>query len=382
VGGACRAELKRDSSASTTAQQDPKTDPVKVLAGEIGGSTSRLALYNLDNDATAPSGDPLFEQTVSATEHTSVDAMLARFLSEARRAQGPDCHPSRACLGVAGPVTDNRAQITSLPWAVDSNQIQAQHKIERVTLVNDFHAVAHGVTVVGEEKLVSLGGGQRKLQGPVAVAGAATGLGEAFLFWSAENERYQVAASEGGHVDFTPRSGLETGLLAYMQGRYGRVSYENLLSHQGLIDIYSFLAGEPAIAPLVSETTRARMATEFGADVVIERAVATQATNQALGQADPVDNSDVVCAMAANLFGSILGGLCGNLALTFLTSGGVFVTGGIARRLETFLKNGVFRQAFESKGRFRPLIAPMPCFLVTHENIGLVGAASLAAHSL
>lgn len=329
-----------------------------VLAGDLGATTCRLALVR--------EGNPWFERTYPSADFGSLDAVVERFLHEARKQLGPDTQPQRACLGVPGPVQDDTSRVTNLPWFVDARKIEARTKIERVTLINDFQAVALGVTVIEEDRLTPLGGGPRDPTGPIVVSGAGTGLGEAFLFWSPADNRYQVVASEGGHVDFTPRTGLEAGLGSYLAGRYGRVSYERVLSSQGLADTFGFLASEPALEPLVLAETRAMLVGEDPATVIVRQACAAR---------------DPICVMAANLFCGILGAFAGDLALTFLSRGGVFIAGALAPRLLPILKNGVFRRAFEAKGRFQPLVARVPCFVVDDPKAGLLGAAAQAARA-
>jgi glucokinase len=196
------------------------------------------------------------------------------------------------------------------------------------------------------------------------VAGAGTGLGEAFLVWSPGENRYQVLPSEGGHVDFTPRTALESGLFHYLSGRYGRVSFERVLSGSGIADIFGFLSSEPACRPLVLDETRAAIVTEDPAAVI---------TRQALAGKDPV------CVIALNIFISVAGGLAGNLALTMLATGGVFIAGGIAPRIVPLIQKGPFRESFEAKGRMQPLVAKIPAYIVVNRDLGLLGAMVMAS---
>ncbi|MDZ4694833.1 MAG: glucokinase [Deltaproteobacteria bacterium] len=329
-----------------------------VLAGEISAGTCRLALVR--------DQQPFFERSYTSSDFGSADAVVERFLHEARKSLGAETLPRRACLGVPGPVQDATCKVTNLPWFVEARTIERRTKIESVTLINDFQAIALGATVLGDEHLVPIGGGPRKPEGPMAVAGAGTGLGEAFLVWSTAEARYQVIPSEGGHVEFTPRTGLEAGLGSYLSGRYGRVSYERVLSMRGLADIFGFLSSEPALAPLVREETRAQLVMEDPALVITRQAA---------------DSRDPICAMAVNQLCSTLGAFAGNMALTFLATGGVYIAGSLTPRLLPFLQNGVFRQSFEAKGRFQPLISQIPCFAITHPQVGLLGAASMAARA-
>lgn len=327
-----------------------------ALVGDIGGTNCRLALFK--------GSEKVFERTYPSQEQTGLDVAVEHFLEEARKNHSPDVRPQRACFGVAGPVENDTSKVTNLPWFIDARQLEQRLKVPRVALLNDFQAAALGVTVLGDKDLVQLGGGERSPTGPCVVTGAGTGLGEAFLVWSPGESRYQVVSSEGGHMDFTPRTPLEGGLFNYMASRYGRVSFERVLSGAGIADTFNFLANEPACRSLVQEETRRAVLSEDPAAVV---------TKQALAGKDPV------CVMAVNMFISVLGGLAGNLALTLLATGGVFIAGGIAPRLLTLLQHGPFRDSFEAKGRMQPLVAKIPAFLIVNPDLGMLGAAVQAA---
>lgn len=343
-----------------------------VLAGDIGGTNARLALYSVkrvaSDDASKLQLDPIFEYTYPSKTHPSLELIVESFLHDARTQTSDTGKITRACLGIAGPVENNICRATNLPWIVDGNALGSHVGIERVTLLNDFHAAALGVTSVAPSYLIGIGGSPPVLHGPIAVLGAGTGLGEALVTWSAVENRYQVIPSEGGHADMAPRTPLELGLYHYLTAKYGRVSYERVLSGRGLVDAFTFLSQEPACASLIRDQTRADMAAP-GHDPA---AVITQCA---------LDFSDPVCEMAVAIFASVLGALAGNLALYALATGGVFIGGGIAPRVLPYLQRGVFRDAFEAKGRMTSLVTRIPAFVVTHPQLGLLGAAARAATS-
>ena len=184
---------------------------------------------------------PIFEQTYPSAAYASLDVIAEPFLAAAAAAIGGRAEVETACLGIAGPIEHNICRATNLPWVVDGTVLSQRLGIARVVLVNDFHAAALGVTAVGADELVALGGDLRVAHGPMAVLGAGTGLGQAFLLWSAAENRYQVVPSEGGHVDLAARTPLEHGLVAFLTGKYGRVSCERVLSGKGLVDVFKFL---------------------------------------------------------------------------------------------------------------------------------------------
>jgi glucokinase len=343
-------------------------DATTVLGGDIGGTNTRLAIFEVDPKTRLPGAHPIFERTYPSTAHSSFDGIGETFFREAGAAIGPRAKVSSACLGIAGPIENNICRATNLPWVVDGRAISQQLRIPRVLLVNDFHAAALGVTAVGPDQLVALGGGPAVTHGPIAVLGAGTGLGQAFLIWSATENRYQVIPSEGGHVDLAARTPLEMGLVQFLTVKYGRVSCERVLSGKGLVDVFTFLSLEPACRALVRAETTAVLATPgSGQDP------AAVITNRAM------DGSDPICEMALEVFCSVLGRVAGNLGLTVLATGGVFVAGGIAPRILGFLQKSGFREAFNHKGRLHPLVERMPAYVVTHPQPGVLGAATIAA---
>jgi len=224
------------------------------------------------------------------------------------------------------------------------------------------------VTVVGPADLVPLGGGPPAAQGPIAVLGAGTGLGQAFLLWSAADNRYQVVSSEGGHVDLAARTPLEQGLVQFLTVKYGRVSCERVLSGQGLVDVFAFLSEEPACRGLGGREAAALLGGAAG-----HKDPAAAISERALAGTDPVSE------MALAIFCSVLGAVAGNLALMVLATGGVYVAGGIAPRILPFLQRGGFRDAFDRKGRLHTLVERIPAYVVTHPQPGLLGAATVAA---
>ena len=327
-----------------------------VLAGDIGGTNSRLALYD--------GLQLVFEKTYPSAQQPSLEAAAAQFLIDARSAMGGAVVPQRACLAVAGPIEGHTARITNLPWVVDALSLQDHLKIPGVRLANDFEAAATGVPLLPADQLLPLGGGPAQPNGPVVVAGPGTGLGQAFLHWSAADARYHVAPSEAGHADFAPRTPMEWGLCRHLAALYGRVSYERVISGPAFKDLFAYLMSEPALRTLATEETLRALEAEEAAVVIVRQAVAGR---------------DPLCTMAVNVFASALGAFAGNLALTVLATGGVFIAGGIAPRIVGVLQSGPFREAFEAKGRLRPVLTKIPVFVVTSREVGLLGAAALAA---
>jgi glucokinase len=325
---------------------------VIVLAGDIGGTHVRLAL--------AERRDGRARLLASAVVHGAERPDLATAVREFLRAQG--AAPERACLGVAGTVEDDGARVSgvNLPWPVEARALEAGCGLARVTLINDFHAAARGVEQLGDGDAALLNPGRAVEGAPVAILGAGTGLGQAFLIGPAG--RRAVLASEGGHRDFAPRDPLQDRLLAFLRARHeGRVSTERVLSGPGLLAIYEFLRadGRPA-------------------DPEVERVWGTREAGRAI-TARGVERAHPTAAEAVAVFVDVYGAESGNLVLTLLTRGGVWIAGGIAPGILTVPAQALaFQRAYLDKGRFRSLLEQVPVRVVTQPALGLLGAAGEA----
>jgi len=320
-----------------------------LLAGDIGGTKTTLAIFSPEDGLRAP----LVEATFPSAQHPSLELLVGDFLAQL------SLPIDRASFGVAGPVLAGRATITNLPWVIDETHMQQALHISSVRLLNDLDAIAHMVPSLEPSDLYTLNEGQPAPNGTQAVIAPGTGLGEAFLTWEAE--RYHVHASEGGHTDFAPSNRLEAQLLLWLFERYPHVSYERVCSGWGLPNIYTFLkehgyAEEPS---WVSE----------------QIAAAPDPTVVIVNTALLPDAPSALCTATLNTFVSILGAEAGNLALKVLATGGVYLGGGIPPRILPLLSQGQFMQAFKRKGRFTELTARIPVHVILNPKAGLLGAA-------
>lgn len=320
---------------------------MRVLAGDIGGTKTLLALLEERQDGRL---EVLRRKRYASAEHPGLAPILRDFLAEG----GAD-GATRAGLGVAGPVEGGRCRVTNLPWEIDAAALRDELGLGRVALVNDFAAVAYGVTVLGPADLELLQPGERDPAGPIALIGAGTGLGEALLVPTPTGPR--VLPSEGGHCDLAPRNDLEIALLRFLLRRHKRVSYERIVSGPGLVTAYEFVLAE-GLAPEHPDT-RARMAEGDRGALIGARALA---------------GDDPACVRAVELFLGLYGAEAGNLALKALPTGGLYVAGGIAGKLLPLVRAGGFMAAFLDKGRMTPLLAKLPVAVVTNPEVGLLGA--------
>lgn len=266
-----------------------------------------------------------------------------------------------ACFGVAGVVVDGHATTTNLPWTLDEKALQTAIPSPYVKLLNDLEAAAWGVLQLPPSELVALQPGTRR-NGHKALIAAGTGLGEALIL--SEGTRHHVVASEGGHVDFAPRTERESALLDFLRREFGHVSYERVLSGPGLLAIYRFLrATRGRVEPA---WLRERLESGDRSAVVSEVALA---------------GGDPVCVEALDMFAGIYGAEAGNLALKAMALGGVYVGGGIAPKIRAKLADGTFVAAFRDKGRFAPLMESIPVHVALDPRAPLLGAALVAARA-
>ncbi len=319
-----------------------------ILAGDIGGTKAQLALF----ERGAPPRSPAREGRLPTAGSPSLDAILRQFLAET------GARPERIVLGIAGPVHDNACITTNLPWHVDGNAM-TESLGAPVTLLNDLEATAWGLSVLGSSDLVTLQAGEAA-PGNRALIAAGTGLGESILMW--DGEGWHPMPSEGGHTDFGPRDALEDELLHWLRGRYGRVSYERILSGPGLADLYRFFR----------ETRRGEEPAEIAARFDRADQPAAIVTETAL------DGSCERARLVLDRFVSIYGAEAGNLALKALALGGVFVGGGIAPKMLPALTRGGFAHAFFEKGRLSPVLTRIPVSVVLDARTAVWGAAARA----
>lgn len=344
-----------------------------ILAGDIGGTKTNLALYEWTTERT----EPVRLESFHSADYKSLEEILAEFLTPPKPPTpldeldmvGEETEPeaplvprilSAACFGVAGPVIENHCRTTNLPWVVDGPAIAAQFKIPHVQLLNDLEAAAYGILWLRPDELEVLNPGSPpgKRQA-LALIAAGTGLGEGILFW--DGKSYRPMPSEGGHADFAPTNDYEIDLLRYLRTQYLHVSYERLLSGPGLHAIYEFI-----------RETKSNEPTWLAEKIKAGNPAAEIAEAGLKGQAE-------IAAQALDLFTSIYGAEAGNLALKALSLDGVYVAGGIAPKLIKKLKDGTFMKAFTNKGRYKRLLGTIPVKVVMNQEAGLIGAASVAS---
>lgn len=320
-----------------------------LLAGDIGGTKTDLAVYSPIDGLRAP----LTEKSFPSADYRGLAALVREFVASL------DWSIERAVFGVAGPVIDGRSDATNLPWSMDERELRSDLGLSSVHLMNDLEAIAQSLPFLRPEDLRELSRGQPEPGGVRGVIAPGTGLGEAFLTES--GGRFVPHPSEGGHASFSPCTDLQFDLLAALRKERDHVSVERVCSGLGIPFLYAFLrdsgrAEEPpslaAELREVADPTRVIVAKSVGEGAV------------------------PICVATLELFLSILGVEAGNLALKVLATGGLYIGGGLPPRLLPLFESGPFMASFLKKGRFSGLLSRIPVYVILNPKAALLGAAA------
>ena len=326
-----------------------------ILAGDIGGTKTNLALYKVEDKTLIIQSQYAF----ASRDFGSLRDVIIAFETQTSMSK-----IDAACFGIAGPVIDGRCRTTNLPWDISTSDLQAHLNIDKVRLLNDLEATAYGMLFLREDEFVDLNPTGRSVDGNRAIIAAGTGLGEAMLFYDGTD--YHPIGSEGGHSDFAPITRQQDELLKWMRDRYpGHVSYERILSGPGIYTLYEFLyesgfAAQPAsMMQLTEGEDRSAMVSECA-----------------------IKEQDPLCMETLRLFTEIYGAEAGNLALKSMSLGGVYIGGGIAPKILPFMTNGHFMNGFASKGRFEEMLRGIQVKISLNPETALLGAARFALDKL
>jgi glucokinase len=322
---------------------------VRVLTGDIGGTNTRLAMLDIAAGHIRVTG----KRTFASSEFGSLGEIIAAWT-----ASGTTPDADAAAFGVAGPVRDSISRITNLPWIVSQAELREQLALPAVHLLNDLEALAWGIETLRDDELATLQAGRPDPDGNRAVIAAGTGLGQAGLYF--DGTLYQPFATEGGHTDFAATRQQDWDLLVFLQEKFGRVSWERVVSGPGLVLLYEYLlhrSGESAPDWL-------NAAGEDPAAAIAERAGRDGAP---------------LCSEALDWFVRLYGAEAGNLALKMKATGGLYVGGGIAPKILPALQQPAFMEAFLDKGSMRSLMEAMPVQVICNGDVALQGLACYAA---
>jgi len=319
------------------------TNTINLIA-DIGGTNIRIALADKSCKANYKE-----IETYRCAEFANLVDILALYI-DTKQLNGLVIN---ACLAIACPVDNDLISMTNLPWQFSQTDLKAQLKLNSLTLINDYTAIAMAIPLLNDKQKVKIGSGEIVADKPISVCGPGTGLGVANLVPVTISgvSRWHCVSGEGGHIDFAPIGEQEISVLRYINTIKKRVSYEQLLSGYGIEQIYQALVNKDD-------------------DEQQPHLSAQEISKQG------VDNTCPVCHQTLLIFCQTLGSFAGNLALTMNSQGGVYIAGGIVPRFVDFLKESKFRERFETKGRLSNITLQAPTYVITEQQPGLLGAAA------
>lgn len=316
-----------------------QSEPKPIIVADVGGTNGRFAIASFTDEGVQLSR----ERTFSNSGLEGFAELLALYLDELG-----DSAPAAACFATAGPNDGRRGLLTNLGWALDAAAIEARFGLDDVLFVNDFRALARFTPELPASASIALNEASGDANGPISVIGPGTGLGVAIVLRN--GDELVTVGTEGGHMAYAPGDALEAALRNHLAREFPHVFAELLLSGNGLVRIHDFLVAE-------SGSGRAGM-------------TAAEITGGALA-------GDSDCERTVHRFLSILGSVAGDVALCHGALGGVFLGGGIVRRVVPLLENSDLCERFCAKGVMRDYLSRIPIRLITAEKIARRGAARL-----
>ncbi len=325
---------------------------MQILAGDVGGTKTSLIL----SEHLGSNIRTIFKHTYPSQNYSDFYCMLDEFFHQVAKF---NALPKAACIAIAGPVQNGKVKVTNLPWIVSEQILKERFNIDVIKLINDFQAVGYGLTTLDNNELETLQAGKPENEGPKALIGAGTGLGIGIIISDLNDIR--VLPSEGGRTDFAPRNDLDIELLQFLMHHKKRIACEEILSGKGLVKIYNFLK----LKNTAKESAELHNRLKFNDPA---------AEISAYG----LSGKDHLAEVTLHYFTQLYGAQAGNIALTILATGGVYIAGGIAPKIINKLKDGTFIDSFNDNPKMNKILKNIPVHVVLNADVGLNGAQVIA----
>ena len=338
---------------------------MNFLACDLGGTKVLLGIFKKDINDDSPK--LIFKKKYLSSEWDSFELILEDFL-ENKCANIP--HPYSACFAVAGPLSNNKAKIINLSWKISGNALQNQFKFEKCELINDFAVQIYGIPYLKKDQYSTIQNGS-KTQGANedfhAIVGAGTGLGIARGIIS--GRRVKVLASEGGHVEYSPKSKLEWELKVWLKNqlKVERISCERIVSGTGLSRIAEWILTKPDAQnhPLQKYLEEIQNSDTLRKELPEKICTLSHEGDQLMIEVEKI---------WLGAYASFLG----DVALQELCFGGLWISGGTAPKHFKNFKSDLFMKQFLDKGRLKDILKTIPIKVILDEEFGLFSAACRA----
>ena len=325
---------------------------MQILAGDVGGTKTSLIL----SEHLGSNIRTIFKHTYPSQNYSDFYCILDEFFHQGAKF---NALPKAACIAIAGPVQNGKVKVTNLPWIISEQILKERFNIDFVKLINDFQAVGYGLTTLDNNELETLQEGKPENEGPKALIGAGTGLGIGIII--SDLSDIKVLPSEGGRTDFAPRNDLDIELLQFLMRHKKRIACEEILSGKGLVKIYNFLKLK----------NTAKESTELHNRLKFNEPAAEISTYGLSGK-------DHLAEVTLHYFTQIYGAQAGNIALTILATGGIYIAGGIAPKIINKLKDGTFIDTFNDNPKMHSILKKIPVHVILNTEVGLNGAQVIA----
>jgi glucokinase len=323
-----------------------------LLAGDVGGTKTRLAIYEVTNSGKLL--ERIHVERFASRETRSLSELVSNFLAKTKIA------PAAACFGIPGPVIRGTVRVTNLPWELSEAELSKTLGVSKLKLINDLAATAAAIPHFHAEDLVTLHpGASDNEKTAFAVLAPGTGLGQGYLFF--DGQRYHALPAEGGHVSFAPTNELQIEMLRFLNKKYGRTSNERVACGSGLPNIYEFLKASgfakenPEVAARIGKEEPAVVIGEFG-----------------------IAGKDALCVKALEVLAELIGQIAGDVMLSYMATGGVYLGGGVSPKLLPKLQEGPAVAAYLNKGPLSNAVRQAPLYVIRDDHAAVLGAASVA----
>jgi glucokinase len=334
-----------------------------ILGADIGGTNTRIAVAGIQNNKVIL----IFTINVKSNKLDAIPSVISEVLNYSKTKF--DIEITHGCIGAAGVVSKDKkyAELTNTKIVIDTSDIIEKTSLKSIFIINDFEAVGYGINLLNLENnndvFILRNNHQTNNQTKVAI-GAGTGLGKSILVYDKKTNFYYPIPCEGGHCDFTAYNDLEMELLEYakkMREEKYPVIYEDFLSGRGVTCIYNFI-----------RTKNIFPETEYTSEI--------DDSNDKTPLISKYRSIDDTCKEVFRIFTKFYGRCAKNFVLDCLATGGLFIAGGMALKNKEIFKTDEFFKEFENVYQYNNIMKSIPIYVVTNEDIGLLGACFAAAY--